>query len=131
MLPLIQLSDIQLGPLTIHAWGGILAIGIIAALVVARFEARARNASWETIIDIGWWMILGGLLGARLVHVLFYEPAFYFANPFEIFAVWKGGMSSVGSMIGGLLSGFIYMRRQKLDVKLYSDIIARSMPICS
>ena len=57
------------------------------------------------------YVVLGTILGARLGHVLFYDPSYYLANPSKIFAVWEGGLASHGGTIGIIVAVWIYSRR--------------------
>jgi prolipoprotein diacylglyceryl transferase len=56
-------------------------------------------------------MVLGAVLGARLGHVLFYDPAYYFANPLEIVKIWQGGLASHGGTAGMILAIFVYAKQ--------------------
>jgi phosphatidylglycerol:prolipoprotein diacylglycerol transferase len=74
-------------------------------------------------------MAAGGIIGARLFHALFYEPAYYFGNPLEIFSLWLGGMAITGGIVGGALAGAIFLRRKHLDVWRYADVMAFGVPL--
>ncbi len=63
------------------------------------------------MLDLALWMIVGGFVGARLVHVFIYEPQFYFSHPWEFFAVWHGGWSSFGGVAGAIASFFFYNKK--------------------
>ncbi len=67
------------------------------------------------------------MLGGRLGYVLFYKPAHYAAHPLEIFAVWQGGMSFHGGLLGVILAMWIYARRQGVDFLRLTDFLA---PLC-
>ncbi len=79
----------------------------------------------ETAVKILPWFMGGLLVGARLGHVLFYEPARFFADPVQILYFWKGGLASHGAVIGLLLGIFGYTRVQKMR---YLDILDRFSP---
>jgi prolipoprotein diacylglyceryltransferase len=55
------------------------------------------------------------VIGARLAHVLFYNPGFYFSEPLKIFAIWEGGLASHGGVFGVLISLYIYQRKAPFD----------------
>ncbi len=63
------------------------------------------------IEDLLIWVILGVILGGRLGYVLFYQPAYYLANPAEILQVWQGGMSFHGGALGVIVAAWIYTGR--------------------
>jgi phosphatidylglycerol---prolipoprotein diacylglyceryl transferase len=103
----------SLGPFTIRWYGLLFALSFIIGYqlmqVIYKKEKRAEN----DLNDLVWYMILGTVLGARLGHCLFYNPAYYLSNPIEILHVWKGGLASHGAAIGILLSIYIYVRIKK------------------
>jgi phosphatidylglycerol:prolipoprotein diacylglycerol transferase len=79
--------------------------------------------------DLFIYVAAGVLLGGRLGHVLFYEPASYIANPLDIFALWKGGMSFHGGLIGSIIGAALFARRFKADTWSVLDLCAAAVPI--
>lgn len=73
---------------------------------------RKEKRSEDDLNDLIWYMILGTVIGARLGHCLFYNPAYYFANPLKILMVWEGGLASHGAAIGILFSVYLYSKRK-------------------
>jgi len=128
MLPNLGLSSVSLGPLTLYWWGGFIALGIAATLCLARHLSARDKLSFDHIVDLSVWTVAAALVGSRLMHVFFYEPAFFFANPSEILKVWHGGMSSTGGIILGTSAAIAYIVRNKLDIRAYGDVIARAIP---
>lgn len=129
MLSLPVFDTFPLGPLTVHVWGLLVAAGFAAGIALAFFRARSRGAEKpERILDMAMWVIAGSLVDARLFHVIFYEPAFYFSSPFEILKFWEGGMSSFGGFFGALLGGFWYLKRHALDFLTWADIAVFGLP---
>lgn len=83
----------------------------------------------EQVDDLLTWMILGVIIGGRLGYVLFYQPAFFAANPGEILAVWRGGMSFHGGFLG-VLAGIVgFGLRNGLPVLRVGDAVAAAAPI--
>jgi len=80
------------------------------------------------IEDMLTWIILGVLLGGRLGYVLFYQPGSYLDDPLSIIAIWEGGMSFHGGMLGVILAFFIYTRRHKLPLLTTADAVALGTP---
>lgn len=80
------------------------------------------------IEDLLTWIILGVILGGRLGYVFFYQPAYYLQNPSEILAVWQGGMSFHGGLIGVIVAGFIYTWRHQIARMSAADIMALGVP---
>ena len=128
MIPYFTWTNIDLGPATIQAWGLLVALGIVAAIIISYFEAKKRNLQYKRIIDLAFWIILSALVFARVFH-LFYEPSFYFNNLTEIVKVWHGGMSIFGGFFGALLAGIIYLKIKRLSFWEYADVVFFSLPL--
>ena len=94
-------------------WYGLLfALGllILGPMIEDRIWKREKlNPEWMNSLFI--YVVLGTVIGARLGHVLFYDPAYYLANPAKIFAVWEGGLASHGWTIGIIIAVWIYSKR--------------------
>jgi phosphatidylglycerol:prolipoprotein diacylglycerol transferase len=125
---------IQLGPVAIH-WYGItylVAFGLflwLAALRVKQSPYAGSGWTRRDVEDLLFYGVLGVVIGGRLGYVLFYKPGYYLDHPLEIFAVWKGGMSFHGGLLGVLAAMLFYARmrgRQFLEV---TDLIAPCVPI--
>jgi phosphatidylglycerol:prolipoprotein diacylglycerol transferase len=79
--------------------------------------------------DLLFYGVLGVVLGGRLGQVLFYEPGYYFANPLEILAIWKGGMSFHGGFLGVLLAMGLWGRKHNRTFFEVTDFIAPLVPL--
>ncbi len=134
-----DIFSISLGPVTLALrW---YALAYIAGLLLAwRWVVVLLNRPqlWpndtppmeaKRVEDLLTWVILGVIIGGRLGFVLFYEPAYYMANPSEILKVWQGGMSFHGGFIGVIVAGFIYARKHHLPVASIGDFFAVTAPI--
>ena len=80
------------------------------------------------IEDLLTWVIIGVILGGRLGYVAFYQTSYYLANPSQILAVWQGGMSFHGGLIGVILAGLIYTWRHSIPRLGAADIMALGVP---
>lgn len=78
--------------------------------------------------DLLTWVILGVVLGGRLGFVLFYQPAYYLANPTEILAVWQGGMSFHGGFLGVVLAAWVWAGRNGVPRLALADALAVAAP---
>lgn len=74
------------------------------------------------------WIIVGILAGGRLGFVLFYQPAYYLSHPWQIPAVWQGGMSFHGGLIGVALAAWIFARQHRLSYGSTADLLALATP---
>lgn len=123
---------IAIGPLSIRWYGIMYLVGFIAFLFLG--QHRARTQPWHGIApkeldDLLFYGVLGVILGGRLGQVLFYEPDYYFAHPFEIIAVWKGGMSFHGGFIGVLLAMAYWAHKTGRTFFQVTDFIAPLVPL--
>ncbi|WP_420559335.1 prolipoprotein diacylglyceryl transferase [Tepidicaulis sp.] len=127
---------IQIGPFAIRWY----ALAYIAGLLLGwRYIVRLTETSalWggkgpatrEEIDDLLLWAALGVILGGRLGYVLFYKPAYYFANPGDIIAVWEGGMSFHGGFLGVVLAIVLFARRKEITLWPLGDMVAAATPI--
>ncbi len=114
MIPWFQYNVIKLGPISIQVWGLWVALGMILAIGIILVRAKRLGLDANALIDQALWMIVGGLIGARLFHIVFYEPAFYLQYPLEIIKVWHGGLSSFGGLIGAIIGFFSYQHKLSL-----------------
>ena len=83
----------------------------------------------ELVDDLLTWIILGVIVGGRLGFVLFYEPAYYLANPLDIPKVWLGGMSFHGGFAGVIVAAYLYARRHGIPPLRLADALAVVAPI--
>ncbi len=91
--------------------------------------AVQKPATSDDIDDFLIWVTLGVILGGRLGYVFFYQPSILFNDPLGIFAVWTGGMSFHGGLIGVTLAGYIFCQRRKLSFLKMGDLSAAAVPI--
>jgi phosphatidylglycerol---prolipoprotein diacylglyceryl transferase len=136
VFPNIDPVLVTIGPLSIRWY----ALAYIAGLMLGWAYARSlvkRKEFWGDrqapapidIDDLLVYAALGVILGGRLGYVLFYNAAYYLAHPAEIFALWNGGMSFHGGLVGTILAIFILARRKKISVLSLLDICAAAVPI--
>ena len=125
---------LQLGPLAIRwyglmyllAFGGFFLLGR-RRLAQPRF-ASACGLSAPDLEDLLFHGAMGVVLGGRLGYVLFYKPAYYLSHPLESFAIWQGGMSFHGGMLGVALAMWIFSRRRSLSFWSVMDFISPLVP---
>lgn len=129
MIPWFQWTTINLGPLPLHVWGLMVALGFLFGVMVSAWMARQRGLESKHVYDAVAWIIVASMIGGRLFHVIFYDPAFYLNNPEQIIAFWNGGMSIYGGFLGALLASLFYFRRHKLDLLEYADVMIFGLPL--
>jgi phosphatidylglycerol:prolipoprotein diacylglycerol transferase len=75
------------------------------------------------------WATFGVILGGRLGYVFFYQPLYYLSNPMDILAVWRGGMSFHGGVLGVLLAVILFTRKRQIPCLAFCDIVVTVTPI--
>lgn len=112
----------HIGVFEIRYYGLVFAIGFLAAYFFLKFLARKNNMGLtdDDIADYLTHIIIGVVIGARLFEVLIYESAYYLANPGQIIAVWQGGLSIHGGIVGALIGGYFFTRRKEIKKKKIS-----------
>ena len=121
-------------PVAIH-WYGItylVAFGLFLWLASKRVRLpgfAAQGWTRREVEDMLFFGVLGVVLGGRLGYVLFYKPDYYAAHPLEVFAVWKGGMSFHGGMLGVLAAVWLFGLRRGRPFLEMTDLIAPCVPL--
>jgi phosphatidylglycerol:prolipoprotein diacylglycerol transferase len=135
--PSIDPVALQLGPLAIH-WYGLTYLAAFA-MFMGLARLRLRHAPYAQLMAQGLWSkqdiedllfygVVGVILGGRLGYCLFYKPAYYAVHPLEIFAVWQGGMSFHGGMLGVISAMALFAWQRQRPWFLVTDFIAPCVP---
>ena len=119
---------LRLGPLSIHWYGIIIASAILVAAWFGTLEVRRRGESPDTGWSMLLWVAVGGIIGARLYHVIS-AWGVYVANPALIIQVWNGGLGIPGAVAGGVLGLWIYTRVRGLPTGRWLDIFVLALPL--
>jgi phosphatidylglycerol:prolipoprotein diacylglycerol transferase len=122
---------VEIGPFAIRWYALAYIAGIVLGWLLARRTVALlpAAATREQLDDFVTWATLGIILGGRLGYVLFYRPGYYLFHPAEILAVWQGGMSFHGGMLGVAVAMVWFCRRQQLDLLRFTDRIAPVVPV--
>jgi phosphatidylglycerol---prolipoprotein diacylglyceryl transferase len=115
---------VQLGTFELRSYGVIVALSFLLGLWLSGKEARRKGIDPALIQDFAFYALLGGIVGARIYYVLFSNPAYFLQKPWEIVAVWHGGISIIGALLGGLLAALWYCRKKKLSFWRFADTLA-------
>jgi len=103
----------ELGGFEIRSYGAIVALSFLIALWMSTREAERKGLDPRLVQDFAVYGLLSGIVGARLYFVLFSAPGYFLAHPWEIFAVWRGGIGIIGSLLGGFLVAVWFCRKKK------------------
>jgi len=129
--PQIDPVAFSLGPLAVRWYGLMYLAGFGAgwALGLSRIKKGLAPVTRVQFDDLLFLAVLGVILGGRLGYVLFYKPAYYASHPLEIFAVWQGGMSFHGGLLGVMLAMVFAARRHRIDWLRLMDFVAPLVPL--
>jgi len=122
---------IQIGPLAVRWYGLMYLLGFLAAYLLIKTLARRRNLALDAdgVSDLLFYCVIGVILGGRFGYVLFYNAPHFFKHPLEIFAVWQGGMSFHGGLLGVVFAAVFFCRRRGLPLLLTGDILTTSAAV--
>ncbi len=129
--PAIDPGLVEFGPCVIRWYALAYIAGILLGwrymLSLAARQTGGPNA--RDIDDVVVWATLGTVLGGRLGYVLFYQPAYFLANPEAVLFVWQGGMSFHGGMLGVLAAVALFTWRRGIPLPGLADLVACAAPI--
>ena len=134
--PMISPVLLEVGPFALRWYALAYVAGLIAGWWLAK-RIVADDRLWggrprptpADIDDLIVYAALGVVLGGRIAYVLFYNFSFYLERPWEIFTVWRGGMSFHGGLIGCMLAMALLARSRRLPVLAFFDTVAAVVPI--
>ena len=127
-IPEFDVLGWNLGPFTLHTYGVLLAIAFLAGLWVASRQAKKAGLDATRVTDMAVWVLIAGLIGAKLLLVLV-DWRYFTANPGELGTLFKSGGVFYGGLIGGILVAWWYIRRHKLPGWQVVDVLAPGVMI--
>ncbi len=121
----------HIGSLSIRWYSVLILTGIIIAIFLANKESKKFKLPEDFIVDLAFYVVIFGILGARLYYVLFNltGPDGYLNNPLEIIKIWHGGLAIHGSIIGGFIALLVYCKKKKVSVTRTTDFVVPSLLI--
>jgi len=131
-------EGLQIGPFLIHYYGVIIMLGALLAAWLTTRQAKDNGDNPDLIWDMLPWLLVAGIIGARIWHVLFppasmvaigIDTKYYLTHPLDAISIWKGGLGIPGAVIAGLLALIWYAKRQKLDFRKWADYIAPGLAL--
>ena len=116
---------LNIGPIKIYYYSLVYIIGFIAIYLTLRYYSNKKiiNLTKNDIENFSIYLILGIVIGARLFEVIVWNPIYYLTDPLKIFALWEGGMSLHGGIIGIALVGYFFCKKKKLNLAKMADLL--------
>lgn len=119
----------KIGPLSLRWYGLFMSLSIVAALLISFYIGKKYlDLKKDLIFDLAFWLILNGLLGARIYDVFLQLP-YYLNHPLQIVQVWKGGLAIHGAIIAGLITIFFFARKHKIEFFKLSALIVPGLAL--
>ncbi|MBI5555185.1 MAG: prolipoprotein diacylglyceryl transferase [Elusimicrobia bacterium] len=113
---------LKLGPFVIHTYGLLVALGFLAAIILAGNRAQEFKVDRDLVFDLSFWILLASLTGARMLEIAT-NLSYYRLDPWRIVKIWEGGLSYFGGLAGGVLGGIFYVKHKKLSVWQMGDLV--------
>lgn len=104
----------SIGSIHIYWYGLFIVSGILVALAVSLKLAKYYRIKSDTLFDLSFWLIINGLIGAR-VYDVFLQLPYYITNPLAIIKIWEGGLAIHGAILAGLITIYFFSRQQKIS----------------
>ena len=118
----------KIGSFPFYSYGAMIALAFIVAILVAMKEAKRKGENPERILDIGLLVIIGALIGGRIIYVLTYLD-YYLKDPIKILYFRQGGLSFLGGFLFAFILSWWYVKRNKIPFWKYADIVAPSIAL--
>ncbi len=122
---------IDLGPIRVGWYGLMYVFGFLASYLLVRYQMKRKDfgISKMDVENLYFYLIIGLMVGARFGYVFFYDLKMYLADPLEAFAIWHGGMSFHGGLIGVLIVGILFGWKNRKSFWKIADLIIVTAPI--
>lgn len=131
MHPQFDPVAVSIGPISVHWYGLMYLLGFLCFWWLGRARAREawRGMTADDVENLLFYGVFGVILGGRLGYCLFYQPAYYLADPLRILQVWQGGMSAHGGMLGVIVAMALYARQRGMQFWQVADFVAPLVPL--
>lgn len=135
-----ELFKIPFLNLPVHTYGALYVLGLMVGLFVAYRQALLGRKYYDDVLDFGFWVLLGALIGARVLFVIVEKDYYFHENPYTylpvlgfsiptFLAVWKGGFVFWGGAIGGIIALIVFCKKRKINPWIMADLCALGLPL--
>ncbi len=118
----------KIGPITLHTYGFFVALAFTVGISLAMHLGKKEGIPKENILDIGFYSLIGEIIGSRIFYVLI-EYKYFMENPFDIIKLWEGGLVFYGGFIAVVIILLYYFKRNALPIWKVSDLFTPSLAI--
>lgn len=131
-------TGITIGPLHIRFYGIVIMLGVLAAAFLTERLARRKGLKSDVVWDGLIWVLIGGIVGARVWHILTPPPSMveqglttlhYLTHPLDAIAIWNGGLGIPGAVIGGGIAMYLFCRRKGFNFFVWLDLVAPGLAL--
>lgn len=119
---------VKIGPIPIHTYGFMIALGFLTAVYVIRKLSERARLDAERVLDLTFWLLLVGFLGARVLFIIT-RFSYFMSDPIEMFKVWEGGLVFFGGPLACVPFLIWYVRKHKLPVWKVADVLVPGLVI--
>jgi prolipoprotein diacylglyceryl transferase len=123
-IPSPSSGEVHVGGVALHAYGVMLLLGILAATWLTGVRWTRRGGDWDLVFRVAMWGVAGGVVGARLYHVITSWSEVPDPKWQGVFEIWKGGLGIWGGIAGGVLAGALVVRLSGNSVYAFMDAVA-------
>jgi phosphatidylglycerol:prolipoprotein diacylglycerol transferase len=118
---------LTIGPVTLHGYGLMIAIGVMAAYLTVEYRAKRKNLRYDLIFNLTIWCAIGGILGAKLLYIITQLKSIM-DNPQNLLNISEGFVV-YGGIIGGILTGYLFCKKYKLEFLKIFDLVMPSIAL--
>jgi len=133
MLPYPHINPVifKVGPFSVRWYGLMYVVSFFVCLYLCKYQLKERGKKdlIPFLENLLFYSFIGLIIGARIGFCFFYYPEYYLKHPLQIFAVWKGGMSFHGGLIGAVLTGYYYVKKHRQSFLWWADLIVVTAPV--
>jgi phosphatidylglycerol:prolipoprotein diacylglycerol transferase len=119
----------EIGPLPIHAYGLLIAVGFLIAVLLMRRDARKVGIDPDTITDTAFWVLLLGIIGTRLLHIVMFPENYSWSDPVGWIAIWRGGLVFQGAIPPAIAYCIYALRKEGVSVWGFADVVVPYVPL--
>jgi len=115
----------SIGSIEVHWYGILFASGLLLAYFLGEWIFKKEGIDTKLLDPLFVYIVIGITIGARLFHVIFYDPIYFLHHPLEILMVWRGGLASHGGAIGAIIAIWLFCKKHNLN---FWWLFARAIP---